>query len=317
MKILLITPVPSQSRQGNGITAQRWARILRNLGHRVHIAQQYQDQPCDLLIALHARRSFPAIARFHRLHPTTPLVVALTGTDLYGDLPTSREALQSLVLATRLVLLQPRGLAILPAHLRSKAHVIYQSASSPGQPCAKPKRTFDVCVLGHLRVVKDPFRTALAARLLPPRSRIRVLHVGKALSADMAERARKEEACNPRYRWFGELPRWRALRVLARSHLMVLSSTMEGGANAISEAIAASVPILASHIDGSVGILGEDYPGLFPVGDTMALAQLLQCAETDATFYQSLLARCQALAPLVHPAHEHQAWKRLLQELTV
>jgi putative glycosyltransferase (TIGR04348 family) len=255
MKIALITPVPAQSRQGNRVTALRWARILKALEHRVTIAQEYDGTPYDLMVALHARRSFAAIDGFRRLYPALPLLVALTGTDLYGDIRTSVEAQQSLELATRLILLQPRGIDELSAHLYPKVRVIYQSMPTPTGLPPKSKTTFDVCVLGHLRPVKDPFRTALAARLLPPASRVRVLHVGKALSAEMAEQAHAEMAANPRYRWLGELPRWQALRVLARSHVLVLSSLTEGGANVISEALALGVPIVASRIAGSMGLL--------------------------------------------------------------
>jgi glycosyltransferase involved in cell wall biosynthesis len=180
----------------------------------------------------------------------------------------------------------------------------------------KPKTTFDVCVLGHLREVKDPFRTALASRLLPASSRLRVRHAGKALSQDMEEAARAEVNANPRYHWLGELQRWRARQVLARSHLLVLSSVMEGGANVISEALAVPVPVLASRISGSIGLLGQDYPGYFPVGDTQALAQLLDKAERDAGFYRELDDWCRGLAPLVHPDRERESWRRLLDDLS-
>src|SRR5262245_51389681 len=315
MKIALITPVPAQSRQGNRVTALRWARILHALSHRVIIAQEYDGASYDLMVALHARRSFAAIDCFRRLYPALPLFVALTGTDLYGDIRTSAEAQKSLELATRLILLQPKGLDELPAHLHPKVRIIYQSVSSLSRQPAKAKATFDVCVLGHLRAVKDPFRTALAARLLPATSRLRVVHVGKALSDDMATHADAEMADNPRYRWLGELPRWQALRVLARSHLLVLSSYMEGGANVISEALALGVPIVASKIAGSIGILGEDYPGYFPVADTAALAQVLDKAERDPLFYQALHAWCSHIAPLIQPIREHQAWSKLLDEV--
>src|SRR5215510_2958912 len=218
MKIVLITPVPAQSRQGNRVTALRWTRILKALGHHVTIAQEYNGAAYDLMVALHARRSFAAIDRFRRLYPALPLIVALTGTDLYGDIRTSAEAQQSLELATHLIILQPRGIDELSPHLHPKVRVIYQSMPTPAGLPPKSKTTFDGCVLGHIRSVKDPFRTALAARLLPPDSRLRVLHVGKALSTEMAERAHAEMAENPRYHWLGELPRWQALRVLARSH---------------------------------------------------------------------------------------------------
>jgi len=268
------------------------------------------------MVALHARRSFPAIDQFHRLHPTHPLIVALTGTDLYGDIKTSAEAQQSLELATRLIVLQPKGIEELRPHLHAKTHVIYQSVVGPKQPPAKPKTTFDVCVLGHLREVKDPFRTALASRLLPASSRLRVRHAGKALSQDMEEAACAEMDANPRYHWLGELQRWRARQVLARSHLLVLSSVMEGGANVISEALAVPVPVLASRISGSIGLLGQDYPGYFPVGDTQALAQLLDKAERDAGFYRELDDWCRRLAPLVHPDRERKSWRRLLDDLS-
>jgi putative glycosyltransferase (TIGR04348 family) len=290
MKIALITPVPAQSRQGNRVTALRWARMLKALGHQVRLAQRYDDKPYDLMVALHARRSFAAIERFHQRYPERPLVVALTGTDLYGDIHTSPEAQQALEFASALILLQPKGREELPSHIRLKAHVIYQSVPSPARSWPRAKTTFDVCVLGHLREVKDPFRAALAARLLPAASRLRILHVGKALSDEMATRASTEMVENLRYRWLGELPRWRALRVLARSHLLVLSSLSEGGANVISEALAMRVPIVASHIPGSVGLLGEAYPGYFPVQDTAALAHLLHRAETEVAFYATLTA---------------------------
>ena len=267
------------------------------------------------MVALHARRSFPAIAQFRRLYPTRPLIVALTGTDLYGDIKTSAEAQQSLELATRLIILQPQGMAALPDHLHAKTRVIYQSVVGPKRPPAKPTRTFDVCVLGHMRDVKDPFRTALASRLLPTTSRIRVLQVGQALSPDMMQTAQAEADANPRYHWLGELPRWRARGVLARSHILVLSSKMEGGANVISEALAVPVPILASRISGSIGLLGQDYPGYFPVGDTQGLARLLEKVERDTAFYQALAAWCQRLAPLVHPERERESWRQLVQEL--
>jgi glycosyltransferase involved in cell wall biosynthesis len=193
--------------------------------------------------------------------------------------------------------------------------MIYQSVESLPGRVPKAKTTFDVCVLGHLRPVKDPFRAALAARLLPATSRLRVLHVGKALSEDMAEQAHSEMATNPRYHWLGELPRWQALRVLARSHVLVLSSITEGGANVISEALAVGVPVVASYIAGSIGLLVEAYPGYFPVQDTAALARVLEQVEGDAHFYQELQAWCTGLAPLVHPARELQTWASLLQEL--
>jgi putative glycosyltransferase (TIGR04348 family) len=315
MKICLITPAAGGTRHGNRITALRWARILRELGHRVVLEQQYEGGSGDLMIALHARKSFPSAERFHREHPDRPLVVVLTGTDVYQDLPHSPEAWQSLEWATRIIALQSMAPLQLPSHLRERARVIYQSATASNHREPPRKSAFEVCVLGHLRPVKDPFRAAEAARLLPASSRLRVLHFGAALSPDMAERARAEEASNPRYRWLGDRPRWQALRLLARSRLLVLSSILEGGANVVSEALAASVPVLSSHIPGSIGILGPDYPGYFPVGGSQELADLLYRTETVPEFYSKLQAWCEQLKPLVDPVGEQQSWENLLREL--
>jgi putative glycosyltransferase (TIGR04348 family) len=313
--VCLVTPAPPGSRKGNRVTALRWARILRDLGRRVRVLQEYRGHPCDLLVALHALRSAPSVDRYRAAHPDAPVVVALTGTDLYGSIHTHPEARRSLEQANRLIVLQPLGVDELPEGLRPRARVVYQSVPVPRWRAAPRRDCFEVCVLGHLRPVKDPFRTALAARLLPPTSRLRILHLGAALDEEMAEQARAEAAVNPRYRWLGEVARGRALRLLGRCRLLVLTSELEGGANAVSEALAASVPVLSSHIAGSVGLLGADYPGYFPVGDTAALAHLLERAETDEGFYRTLHDWCARLRPLVEPASERQSWADLLEEL--
>src|ERR1051325_4540534 len=194
MRIGIVTPAPPGSRYGNRITALRWARLLKALGHSVQITQEYAGEPFDLLIALHAKKSHPSAARFHKEHAERPLIVALTGTDLYRDLPRNRQAQASLELATRIVALQPKALKELRLELRGKVRVIYQSvngksirAGAAGRRKAGSGGTqsFDACVIGHLRPVKDPFRAALAARLLPPTSRIRIVHIGKAITKEM------------------------------------------------------------------------------------------------------------------------------------
>ena len=290
----------------------RWARVLRALGHRVGVAVAYQDEPADAMVALHAWRSAAAIERFRARHPERPLIVGLAGTDIYQFLDTDpATTLRSLDLADALVGLHDLVADAIPARYHAKLHVIHQSALA--LPRAAPTRhRFEVCVIGHLRAEKDPFRTALAARALPPASRLRVIHLGRAHEPSWADAAHAEMAANPRYRWLGEVPGWRVRRLLARARLMVLSSVMEGGANVLSEAIVAGVPVLASAIAGSIGLLGADYPGYFPVGDTAALTRLLAQAEGSGDSLDRLARACAARAPLFTEERERAAWQALL-----
>jgi len=316
LRILIVTPAPRQSLHGNRVTAMRWAKMLRSLGHHVDLREQYSDQPCDVFVALHARKSARAIQHFQREHPDKPLLVALTGTDLYRDIRTNKSAQHSLELATRLLLLQPSGRDVLPKRLQAKTRVIFQSAEPPRRKPRPLQNVFEVCVSGHLRAVKDPFRTALAARRLPHDSLVRVTHVGAALSPNMEQRARAEMLRNPRYHWIGAVPRWKAMQLVARSRLLVLTSKLEGGANVISEALACAVPILSTKISGSIGLLGADYPGYFNVGDTGQLAALLLRCERDAQFYRRLGDHCRERRSLVTPARERETWREIIDEVS-
>ena len=314
MRICVVTPAPSGSRQGNRVTAVRWARVLRGLGHRVTINEHFAGESSDIMVALHAKRSSTDIRRFRKSHPDAPLVVALTGTDLYHDLERYATARRSLELADRLILLQPHGLHFLPSRFKSKARVIYQSVTPPKRIVKPLKSVFEIVVIGHLRPVKDPFRAAFAARRLPSSSRIRITHLGAALLPAMAHRAQREMRVNRRYLWLGEKQRSQALQLLARSRLLVVSSRMEGGANVMSEAMVASVPVICTRVSGCMGLLGDSYPGYFDVGDTRGLTRLLSRVETDGGFYRTLQSWCRRLRPLFHPQRERAAWKELLGE---
>lgn len=315
MKIQLVTPVPLRINNGNRITALRWAALLKKLGHHVRITQSYDGHSCDALIALHARRSADSIRRFHELHPATPLIVVLTGTDLYRDIRGNLKAKQSLEIASRLVVLQRMALEELPRHLHAKTKVIYQSAEPIRATASLEQQRFRICVIAHLRDEKDPLRAPLAARRLPRDSRIDITHIGLALDDRLAQRARTEAARNPRYHWVGQLSHRRTRKTLAQSHLACITSKMEGSSNVLSEALASRVPVIATEIPGLVGTLGRDFPGYFPVGGTAKLRDLMLKAENDRKFYRNLQRYCARAAKWVRPKRELDSWRRLLREL--
>jgi putative glycosyltransferase (TIGR04348 family) len=331
MRILMVTPAPPRSVHGNRVTALRWARLLRSLGHRVRVRQDDDGSPTDLLIALHARRSAAAIRRVRAERSGVPVVLALTGTDLYPSLAEAGVDPDVLAAADRLVVLQPLALDQLPVRLRDRARVIYQSAGPLAVQQPEPDRSARqrmaerataagegsaVALLAHLRPVKDPLLPARAVRLLPPSSSMRVCHAGAVIDPALGERAAAETRTNSRYTWLGALPPARARSLLAASRALVHPSRHEGGANVVSEALALGVPVLATRIPGTVGILGPDHPGYFPVGDPAALADLLTSVERDAGFYDELRRHCAALRPLTSPSREQASWQALLAELS-
>jgi len=314
MKIIIITPTSSRFKNGNHNTAQRWAKFLRDGGHHVKIQQHWDEKNADLMIALHARRSYASIKQFAALHPYNPLIVVLTGTDLYRDIQNDASAQESLNLATRLIVLQDMGLLELPDKYRVKTDVLYQSAM-PINTKIPMKKRFEVCLIGHLRDEKDPFRSALATLLLPPQSRIHITHIGRALDEAMAEEARKLMNSSSHYSWIGEISHSEVRRKLSRSHLMVITSRMEGGANVICEALMADVPVIASAVSGNIGMLGKDYAGYFPCGDEKALAALFWRAESDLAFYSQLKTQCAERKHYVQPEKEKSALLNLVEKM--
>jgi putative glycosyltransferase (TIGR04348 family) len=312
-RIAIVTPAGAGTRTGNRHTATRWARLLRSAGHRVSIALEWQGERCDALVALHARRSHGSIARYRAAHPAGPLVVVLTGTDLYRDLPASAEAQRSLDLADRIVVLQEDAKRLLDPPLRRKTRVVYQSAD-PRVRRNPPARRFRIVVIGHLRDEKDPFRAVAALALLPDRPELEVVQVGGPLDPALGGEAERWITREPRYRWLGSVPHGRALGELARSHLLVVSSRMEGGANVISEAVRIGTPVLASWMSGNIGMLGKRYPGYYPLGDERTLASLIARAADDAAYYRRLERALRARRPRFAPSAERAAVLSVLRE---
>ena len=325
MRVLIVCHPRRGSRLGNRVTAERWRELLVKLGHRVTIAtalprKSAKSAEWDVLVALHARHAAKAIRDAHAAHPKRPIILALTGTDLYRDIRHDADARRSLELAERIVVLHDRAPLDVPARWRRKVRVIRQSADEASgyrlqASGKKGRRYFEVVLVAHLRAEKDPLLAAQAARLLPRESRVRIRHVGRALSDEMRKSAQREARSNERYEWLGEVSRARALELIARSDVLVLTSVMEGGANVLGEAIVAGTPPIASRIPASVAALGARYPGLFRVGDARGLARLLLRAEKDGSFLTSLKRRVGARRKLFRASAEKSAWRTLLANL--
>lgn len=318
--LCIVTPALADANNGNWQTARRWARLLA--GHyRVLLlphwpAAELNETPVAL-IALHARRSAASIEAWASAHAQAPLLLVLTGTDLYRDIAQDARAQASLEVAQRLVVLHPRGALALPEALRARCSVVLQS-SPARKPLPRPRAYLRVLAVGHLRDEKAPQTLFDAARLLRPDDGIRIEHIGGALDAALGEAARATALACPHYRWLGALPQPAVLRRLQRAHLLVHPSRLEGGANAVVEAIRSGTAVLASAIEGNRGLLGEAYGGYFPQGDAQALSECLRACRAGQDRADGLLARLQAQcaqrAPLFAPEAERQALLTLLND---
>lgn len=312
-RIALVTPALASANTGNWHTAARWARLLAPVA-RVGVMGAWTGGDEALLIALHARRSAPSIAAWHAAHPDRPLVVVLTGTDLYRDIDHDADAQQSLQWADALVVLNTCGATRLPPALRPRTTVVLQSCPAR-RPLAKPTRHLRVVMVGHLRDEKDPQTYLQAARLLAHRPDIRLDHLGAALDPALAEAARRTMADCPQYRWLGPVTRAEARRRIQAAHVLVNASRMEGGAQVVIEAVRSGTAVLASRIDGHRGLLDDAHPGFFAPGDAAGLAALITACRDDAAMLPRLEAWGAERAPRFEPAREAAALQQLVASL--
>jgi glycosyltransferase involved in cell wall biosynthesis len=230
-------------------------------------------------------------------------------------LPGSREAIDSLDAATRIVALQDEAPHSLEPRWRRKCDVIYQSALPLTPATAKPRDSLDVVVVGHLRAEKDPATVFGAMERMPAAMPVRVRHIGDALDAELGRAAHALEVKDSRYRFLGGLPHGLARSAIKRAHVLLHPSILEGGANVIAEALTSGTPVVASRMAGNVGMLGRDYPGYFPVGDASALAACLVRCWEDRTFAASLRKASRARSRLFQPRAEAEAVRRLVSRL--
>ena len=320
-RILIVGPASASDNNGNWQTAWRWSRMLRP-AFQVTIAASWSGEPFEAMLALHARRSADSIARWARSQGAGAVApglgVVLTGTDLYRDIQTDASAQASLAYAEQLVVLQECAPDALPAAVRFKARVIFQSTTAR-QTAVKPRRHLRAVMIGHLRDEKFPQTLFAAARLLKNHSDIFIDHIGDALDAELGGQAQACAAEFPNYRWLGGLPHHATRRRIQRAHVLVHTSRMEGGAHVVMEAVRSGTPVLASKIAGNVGMLGAEYAGYFEAGDAHGLAELLLRCRAEQTltdgFYSLLQAQCARRAPLFAPAVEKAALMKLVLDL--
>ena len=318
LRVVIVSPALADANNGNWQTARRWQRLLSP--HSARIVRQWPDGQAsqdEVMLALHARRSADAVQAWHAQRGQRGLGLVLTGTDLYRDILHDPKAQQSLGLARALVVLQGLGARALPTQHQAKTRVIFQSTGTR-QTLPKTPRHLRAVMVGHLREEKDPLTLMAAARLLPQDGGILIDHIGAALEPTLGEAAQTTQAQCTHYRWLGAMPHPHTLQRIQRAHLLVHTSRMEGGAHVLMEAICSGTPVLASRIDGNLGLLGADYVGFFEAGDAQGLAHLLltcRTAQNKSGLMAHLSHQCALRAPLFEPQAERAALHQWVQDL--
>ena len=321
--IVIVTPALADANNGNWQTASRWARMLAPR-FRARIVQRWPDGEAserdDAMIALHAVRSLASVNLWAGIRGEHGLAVVMTGTDLYGADGMDPGSMEAVSLAQHLVVLQELAREMLPASARSKTRVIFQSTTKR-PTLTKPRSRLRAVMVGHLRDVKSPQTLFDAALLLRGERDLFIDHIGEALDARLGARARATAKGSAQYRWLGGLPHEDARRRIQRAHLLVHASRAEGGAHVIMEAVRCGTPVLASAVDGNIGMLGSRYSGYFDHGSAEQLAALLlECRDElqrprSGALLKRLREQCRARAPLFDPAREKASVLRLAEDL--
>lgn len=315
MNVLIVYPEKKNAVTGNFCSARQYKEILTLLGHNVTLSEKFESQRAELLIAINAEKKNRDIVQFAEAYPDSRIVVILSGTDIYPE--PSESSIRSMRLADSIIALQNKGIKQVPGDMKEKVHVIIQSVAKDEPVSGEElvRKGFDVALVSNLRQVKDPFLAAKAARMMPQESELRILHAGFVLDPGLDEVARNESIINERYRWLGGLDFIEARELICSCNLLTITSKHEGAGRVVGEAIVNNVPVISTRVDGVTGVLGDDYEGLFPVGDASSLAMLFQRAEMEDGFLDGLKKSCMNQAFNFDPATEINSWNELLANL--
>ena len=314
--VLVYTPFPADSQQGNSVSARRIAGLLNKAGLPAQVIDAIPDASTPTpraLIALHACKAATALAEFGQMFPGVPRHLLLPGSDLYRCLPDDDpRPLPTMELADTLIVAQEASLADIPASVRAKARFVPKSldVDTPDWN-PSPDPGLRVLINAHLRAQKDPFLALRALEQIPD-TELQITHIGGSAEDGYDQQAADFARTEPRFRTLGQVPRTEAIQLAADSHILLNTSLMEGGANSISEALHIGLPVLATAIPGNIGMLGQNHPGLFSVGDADSLAELLERAATDKAFLEQLSRHSTERSRIFTPEAETAGWLEVL-----
>ena len=311
MRICVASPYPLSDLKGNSVTTCRIVELLNELGYLARGSHGFDGDPTDVLISLHSHKGAPAVDEFQRQFPEGKVIVLITGTDLYDDLPQGR-GMTTLHQADAIAIPYREARGGVLQEFDDQIHVVPSSLVIPEIEAKPEPDQFLITIVGHLRPVKRSFLTVEAVAAHPEWENVTVRQLGEALDQESLKTACDWEEKDRRYQWLGALPREESLALCARSSLTVNSSLSEAAPNALLEAMTLGVPILSSKIEGNIGLLGEDYPGYFD-GDSLEskLAEIISGKHDLAAW----VAHAKARLAIFSREKEKSAWIALLNSI--
>jgi glycosyltransferase involved in cell wall biosynthesis len=310
--ILVSSAYPLSSPKGNSITAKRIASLLSSAGHIAEAINTDMPPAADVMIALHATKALAASRRFKTQSPNSKLIIYLTGTDLYKDQPTNNpEFFEALSLADTLVISQPASLDSIPNCYKAKTSLVPASVLLPAVQHVSPPPSPSIALVGHLRPVKNPFLMNQALAQLSALD-VHAYTLGAALEPNMINEVNRWQKEDSRFKWLDDVAHAKTLSWMSQVNFTLNTSHSEGGSNAVTESIMLGTPVLASSIEGNVGLLGRNYLGYFEPGCSEELAKLINRALTDQDFSNDLALQIKELQPRFSAQKETDGWLSII-----
>jgi glycosyltransferase involved in cell wall biosynthesis len=157
--------------------------------------------------------------------------------------------------------------------------------------CNRP-RALRVLFVGRLVEVKS-LDTLIEALGMLPSADISLVLCGEGPLRGRLQRLAEDAGTAHRVAFVGE--RRDVAALMAAADVLVLPSRQEGLSNALLEAMAAGLPVVASRVGGNVELVRDSQTGfLFPAGDAPALARALLTLQGDPTLRARLSREARA-----------------------
>lgn len=343
MKLLFLDPALANRTSGNQTTSLRISEYWQSLGHEVQSVsvrgtplerEHLKDliRTSDLILALHSGHCHEVLELWREMGKPIPLIFLVSGTDLFEPLLNTRTFSADFISAcedAHSIVTFAQGFDRLFSSFgkecwAEKNQTIFQGASPVSWKMADHDPRHAV-VIGHLRFIKDPWISVRALEILQSSLRavgpgFQIQHFGTSLDPGTEEEIRNAQKRfpGPDWKWEsrGAVTGKEIRAVMSSAPLLIQPSIHEGGANVVGEFLVSGLPIIASNAPGNVGLLGEDWPGLFGVGDDQGLADLLQQWLESEEFRKRLFVASSELSQQHDRVHEKVAWERLLNRFS-